>query len=933
MKRSIGIVILVLVFVLTGCRGTVPASEPSSSPTTEATAEVKSSPTPAPTSTSTPEPTATPTPLPEPTSTPTPSPTPAPLYLEGWRTIPGVSSLERSKPELATMIIGLPWVSDGISNSEREAVQQLVSAAMLDEPVFLAVMARQWIVDGLNRTERGILRELTRFSNQTVASLIPALPFMETVEPSDSSTVEHLSSLDALEPMLLTAIADLQWVGDGIAGTETRAIRQLRSFDDIDVTLSVIGLRWVQDGIENGEVDAIEELSYLDADDPGVAASVVALPWVQDGIEELELKAIGWINNFGGGDAAASVVGLSWIADGMEEPEVAAIEELSYVAYDDSGLASMVAGLGWMQDGVDEREFVALEWIGNFSNPETAMAVVALQWAGDGVEEIEVRAFEELSYIDYDSRELALAVVGLGWVGDGITDSDLEAIGWIGNFSNALVAASVVGLGWVQDGLGTEDIRAIEELSYLSNRDPDGASRVVGMPFLETLEAADVSAIAALSSLAWFRETDFQRVMSHPTISDGITDDWAKIVATLYGVSRYNAPLIDTLLDAEQVTLEERTIELPLAGETHLAIIRTGPGAERSMDMLEHSVRRAEEFMALEFPNRYVGWLVGEAVTPTFGGNNFGTHIATLPKYDVDDGSNPAEFAGHLVAHEVAHYYWIGNRNWVDEGASDLIATVSENARTGRPVEVTNNPCGYVRSIQELEDLDVTSAFGADSAFTCNYALGERLFVDLYRNLGEGAFQQGLRDLYLLSQVDDVGQNGDNTELGIEHVKAAFTGAKDVDTSAMDAIAARWYDGSVPYAMTEARTGMTNPMLRTINGRIHTAYLSASQEGPPLTSISAQAVEDYLWLLLRWDYNVPTNVEVPLELVHYYEDGFVFDRRVESFTADARHNGSLWSWWLQVGQSPDNPWATGRYGIQVYNEGHKLAEFEYEVTE
>ena len=108
--------------------------------------------------------------------------------------------------------------------------------------------------------------------------------------------------------------------------------------------------------------------------------------------------------------------------------------------------------------------------------------------------------------------------------------------------------------------------------------------------------------------------------------------------------------------------------------------------------------------------------------------------------------------------------------------------------------------------------------------------------------------------------------------------------------------------------------------------------MSATQEGTPLTSISTEAVDDYLWLLLRWDYNVGSNTEVPLELVHYYEDGFEFGRRTVTFTADSRHNNSLWSWWLAVGQSPSKIWAPGEYRLHVYNEGRKLVELEYEVT-
>ena len=89
-----------------------------------------------------------------------------------------------------------------------------------------------------------------------------------------------------------------------------------------------------------------------------------------------------------------------------------------------------------------------------------------------------------------------------------------------------------------QDGIGEQEARALEELSYLSRKNEGQASRIVDMPFLETLEPPDVSALSSLVDMAWFRQADYQRVLSHPTLSDGITDDWAKIVSTLYGVSK-----------------------------------------------------------------------------------------------------------------------------------------------------------------------------------------------------------------------------------------------------------------------------------------------------------------------------------------------------------------------------------------------------------
>ena len=131
--------------------------------------------------------------------------------------------------------------------------------------------------------------------------------------------------------------------------------------------------------------------------------------------------------------------------------------------------------------------------------------------------------------------------------------------------------------------------------------------------------------------------------MSHPTLREGISDDWAKIVALLSGVSRTNSLLINALLDPDRVTLEGRTIILPQAGPVDLAIIRTGPGVGRSMDLLEAAVRHAEAFVAEPFPIGYVALLFENVVVGSFAGTNFGTHMAVRPEYDVDDSSHEAD--------------------------------------------------------------------------------------------------------------------------------------------------------------------------------------------------------------------------------------------------------------------------------------------------
>ncbi len=715
----------------------------------------------------------------------------------------------------------------------------------------------------------------------------------------------------------------------------------------------------MQDGIDDAESEVVQDLLYIAAASQSVASSVVGLGWVQDGIDGTEAEAIAWINNIESAGVASSVVALGWVQDGVDDIEVEAIEEISYIAYEDAEVASSVVGLGWVQDGIDGTEAEAIAWINNIESAGVVSSVVALGWVQDGVDDVEVEAIENLSYIANEDAGVALSVVGLGWVQDGIEDAEAEAIEWMQNIHGTEVASSVVSLGWVQDGVDDIEVKAIEELSYIANEDADvalsvvslgwvqdGVDRaeadlvddfasiavkdasaalwIVGMPFLETIEPPDVSAMASLRLLAAFDLASFQSVMSHPALRDGITNSLAPVVATLNGVAETTPGLLGVLLDPDRILLERRAITLPLSGEVVLYIVRTGSGAARSMELLERSVRGAEEYMGAPLPTNYIGLLYEDAVPGANAGTNFGTHIAVLPKYDVDDGSHEAQGAGSVIAHEVAHYYWSGNADWVDEGAADFMASIIEGARIGNPVGVTNNPCAHAANIAGLEMLGIARG---DVEFGCNYSLGERLLVDLYRMLGDERFRQGFRDLYLASEVEDDADEYEGTRVAIEHVMEAFRS----DDGAANTVTARWYDGTEPYDLSHLDTDPVDASLASINGRIDEAYIAASQDGPAVSAISAQDATGWVYLILKYSYSVSGQPrEVPLEIVEHYEDGFEFDRRSDTLTARAQYIGG--TSWYPVGSAPTQEWATGHYVVYVYAGERKVAEAEYEVT-
>ena len=213
-----------------------------------------------------------------------------------------------------------------------------------------------------------------------------------------------------------------------------------------------------------------------------------------------------------------------------------------------------------------------------------------------------------------------------------------------------------------------------------------------------------------------------------------------------------------------------------------------------------------------------------------------------------------------------------------------------------------------------------------DDEFGCNYSLGERLYVDMSRSIGEDAIWRGLRDLYARSLAEDDADDLKGNAVSIEHVRKAFQSAPGAAVSI-----ARWYDGTEDYDISQLDTGPVDPTLPSISGHIDEAYIATVTDGPAVSGFSTQEVSDWVYLTLKYSYNVSGGPhEVPLEIVEFYEDGFEFSRRSGELTAEARYIGG--TAWFSVGTSPSQQWAPGRYWVYVYEGERKVAEVQYEVA-
>ena len=463
------------------------------------------------------------------------------------------------------------------------------------------------------------------------------------------------------------------------------------------------------------------------------------------------------------------------------------LPDSSLLRRSDADIYHAIARLRWVLDGISSTESdpaQTLIYLG-LDAPESARALIEMPWLSGELSEDEAWAVGALGYLALDAPDAFERVVSLPWMADGVSEDESWAISSLSDLAmeSSAAATRLASYHWLADGLDTDEANVITMLGSISYETGSG-SKFVGMRFLDSIEPADPYALNSLEFLAYEYPAAFRGILSHPSVADGVTDHETVALALLQDVQETNPDLVETLLDPSAVQVERRDIRLPLAGEVQLAIARTQPGVARSMESLEDAVQFAEAFMNEPFPANFVLLLYADAVISDYSAHNTGLNIAMRPEFDVDDGSYEADDAGFILAHEVAHYYW-GNsaEMWLDEGAAEIMAIIHEESTTGQEVWDAANayPCSYAADLSALEGQ--AGALAED----CDYSLGARFFLDLYRSLDEGDFQRGFRKLYLLGR--DTLDPEDPGARNIGHVRDAF----DFSMEARDEIIPKWY--------------------------------------------------------------------------------------------------------------------------------------------
>ena len=476
------------------------------------------------------------------------------------------------------------------------------------------------------------------------------------------------------------------------------------------------------------------------------------------------------------------------------------------------------------------------------------------------------------------------------------------------------VASTISKLPWVEHGVDRVEYNAFRGLIRLS--EAGYLAQLIAESWV--VEGRNYPALESLWSLVINNPKELSNIMSNPTISDGITDQEAKIIATLHSVIDY-PDLLDKLLDPQQVTLEERTITLPLAGETDLTIIRTSPGVEATMDSLEHSIRSIEEFMAFPFPQQQVIILLTQ-IPGWPAGLNYGTHLSI----SVDEQTQTEEWMLRLLAHEMGHHYLTGSPRWMSEGGAHFMVALAGNALDGALI---SEPCALARNISGLEDLINSSSPPAGYEW-CSYSLGERLFRDLYRNVDETTFRQAFRRLYLQTVFNIYDDECADHPKSICHVEEAFSAyATEEAARAIETVIARWHDGTEPYDSSWMQRVPVEPDIPAIDGRIEGSYLSYSIDGPSVSTVPAEPNRKRK-LFLNLDYSYQPSKRLyylPIEIAIYYEDGFEIGRI--DYDIPVLITGTRSTHYFPIYFEK----ALGRYWVHAYLGEQKIAETTFET--
>ena len=359
------------------------------------------------------------------------------------------------------------------------------------------------------------------------------------------------------------------------------------------------------------------------------------------------------------------------------------------------------------------------------------------------------------------------------WVQDGLSERERETVDdllYIGA-SNIANLEATLELAWVRDGISETEGDAIRWLQSLNYNDQEAASAVIAMPFLATLEYDDVLAIRGMGRLAY--NSQLSAVTETSAWQEGLTDAHTILVSAAATLN--DRQEISRIMNPGYAAVETAYRPTELTPALKISIVRAGTESRpATIGHVEDAVKFAERTMQLPLPVSHVILVLNDnAVTTDFAGTNHGHAISYKPEYEA--GQTPYDELHFLrgIIHEVAHYFWRGNEDWIDEGLANTFEYLHQRGKVSPGLlEPQREDC----ETSDLQTLVSLNPDKSDKQFLCNYYLGEMLFRELLESMGQEPFIEKLRELYRLSkEIQDT-----DYDPGITEVRQVFHAQSEI---------------------------------------------------------------------------------------------------------------------------------------------------------
>lgn len=243
---------------------------------------------------------------------------PVPVTYAG---VPTVADIAVSNPRLQRLLTAMPWlgchaypwVADGVSEHDHQALNALLLTDSINRHLARTIAAAPWFADGVNFSDYhdhdvlaiGYLQQLAQKPNGLIDEVLSYSWITQAFNYEAVITLKNLNTLAEHSLSSTITLASSDWLKDGIAHFEARALSQLDSIfilqpilgaQLLDITLaapswssSVRMLNDMYDFVLAYEVDKTSDRQHR----------VVTSPWFSDGLDVRDralLNAIGMVH-------------------------------------------------------------------------------------------------------------------------------------------------------------------------------------------------------------------------------------------------------------------------------------------------------------------------------------------------------------------------------------------------------------------------------------------------------------------------------------------------------------------------------------------------------------------------------------------------------------------------------------------------------------